>query len=181
MKEVSKKKMVKQVKVDVDKCTGCRSCEMACSAFHAVPKYSSLNPARARIRVFVDELRDLYIPIRAGDFTQAECMGRTTYTIEGKEYEECAFCRASCPSRDYFKDPDTGLPIKCDMCEADPPLSEPMCVQACKFDALTYEEREAEGTEEVGRDEMDIRLESLTSKYGLQKLVDAVVRLSEKG
>jgi benzoyl-CoA reductase subunit BamC len=48
-------------------------------------------------------------------------LGRDKYTIDGKEYDECAFCRASCPSRDFFKEPDSGLPLKCDMCESDPP------------------------------------------------------------
>jgi len=46
-----KKKIVKTIKIDADKCNGCRACEMICSAFHAMPKYSSNNPARARIRV----------------------------------------------------------------------------------------------------------------------------------
>ena len=51
-----KTKIVKNIKVDIDKCTGCRACEQACAAFHAVPKYSIMNPARARIQVVVDEL-----------------------------------------------------------------------------------------------------------------------------
>jgi NAD-dependent dihydropyrimidine dehydrogenase PreA subunit len=38
------KKVVKTIKVNLDKCNGCRACEMACSAFHAEPKYSSINP-----------------------------------------------------------------------------------------------------------------------------------------
>ncbi len=45
-----KKKIVKTIKVDVDKCNGCRACEVACSALHAAPPYSSNNPARSRIR-----------------------------------------------------------------------------------------------------------------------------------
>jgi len=178
----SKKKIVKEIKVDLDKCIGCRACELACSAFHSVPKYSSINPARARIRVVVDELKDVYVSIRAGDYTQAECTGRDVYTINGKEYDECAFCRASCPSRDYFKEPDSGLPLKCDMCESDPPLSEPLCVQVCGPDALTYQEREGEVTEEeVKRGELEIGLESLANKYGLQKIMDTVARMSMKG
>ncbi len=44
-----KKKIVKTIKVDLDKCNGCRACEVACSAYHAAPKYSSNNPARSRI------------------------------------------------------------------------------------------------------------------------------------
>jgi benzoyl-CoA reductase subunit BamC len=171
--------------VDIDNCTGCRSCEMACSAFHAVPRYSSLNPARARIRVFMDELRDVYVPIRAGDYTQAECNGRNLYVINGKEYSECAFCPASCPSRDYFKEPDSGLPLKCDMCEDIPPLSEPMCVQACKFDALTYEERveeveEEAATEEENRVALKMAYASLVKQHGLKKVMDTFSRLSKR-
>jgi len=77
-----KKKLVKDIRVDVDKCTGCRSCEMACSAFHATPRYSSLNPARARIRVIMDEAKDIYVPIHAGEYTQAECSGRNLYVFD---------------------------------------------------------------------------------------------------
>jgi len=174
----SRKKIVKEIKVDLDKCIGCRACEVACSAFHARPKYSSTNPARSRIRVITDDLNDVYVPIRAGDYTPAECTGRHTYTINGKKYKECSFCGVSCPARDYFKEPDSGLPLKCDMCEDDPPLSEPMCVQVCPHDALTYEEREEEATEEVKQEDLEIGLESLVNKYGLDKIKDIVARMS---
>jgi ferredoxin len=103
-----KKKTVKTIKVDVDKCNGCRACEVACSAFHAAPRYSSNNPARARIRVIREPIKDIYIPVYAGEYTPAECAGRDKYTIDGKQYDECGFCRASCPSRDVFKEPDSG-------------------------------------------------------------------------
>jgi benzoyl-CoA reductase subunit BamC len=85
---------------------------------------------------------------------------------------------ASCPS-EIFKD-DSGLPLKCDMCESDPPLSEPMCVQWCLNDALVYEEREEEVDEGVKLDEMEVGLETLASKYGLQKVMDTVARMSKK-
>jgi benzoyl-CoA reductase subunit BamC len=178
-----KKKMVKTIKVDVDKCNGCRACEMVCSTFHAAPKYSSNNPARSRIRVIHEPLKDIYVPVYAGENTKAECMGRDKYVIDGKEYDECAFCRASCPSRDLFKEPDSGLPLKCDMCEDDPPQKEPLCVQWCLNDALTYEEREEEVKEEVTLNDMETGLESLVDKYGMEKLVDTLARMaiSKKG
>jgi benzoyl-CoA reductase subunit BamC len=72
----STKKKIKVIKVDVDKCNGCRACELICSAFHAVPKYSSNNPARSRIRVIRDPLADIYVPVYAGEFTAAECPGK---------------------------------------------------------------------------------------------------------
>lgn len=173
-----KKKIIKTIKIDADKCNGCRACEVICSAFHAKPRYSGNNPERSRIRVLRDPRRDIYVPVYAGEYTAAECAGRDIYTIDGKEYDECGFCRASCPSRGLFKEPDSGLPLKCDMCEDDPPQEEPLCVQWCLNDALTYEEREEEVEEEVKLDEMEIGLEELANKYGLQKIMDTVSRMS---
>ena len=172
-----KKKIIQEIQVDINKCTGCRSCEMACSAFHATPKYGSINPARSRIRVLMDEVKDLYVPVRAGDYTRAECNGRNLYVIDGKEYPECAFCPVSCPSRKYFKEPDSGLPLTCDMGADVPPLSEPMCVQACKFDALIYLEREEEVLEEgVKRSQMEVGIETLIKRYGAKSVKDAIAR-----
>jgi len=174
------KTIVKTIKIDVDKCNGCRACEVICSAFHAADKYGSINPARSRIRVIRDPLADIYVPVYAGDYAPAECAARDKYTIDGKEYDECAFCRSSCPSRDEFKEPDSGLPLKCDMCEDDPPLDEPLCVKWCINDALIYETREEEAEEEVKLEDMEVGLESIVDKYGLQKVVDAVTRMSTK-
>lgn len=174
------KKTVKTIRIDVDKCNGCRSCEIICSAFHAADQYGTTNPARARIRVIRDPLKDIFIPVYAGDYAPAECAGRDQYTIDGKQYEECAFCRASCPSRDVFKEPDSGLPLKCDMCEDDPPQAEPLCVKWCINDALTYEEREEEVDEELVLEEMEVGLEAMVDKYGMQKIIDAVARMSAK-
>jgi benzoyl-CoA reductase subunit BamC len=173
-----KKKTVKTIKVDVDKCNGCRACEVICSAFHAAPKYSSNNPVRSRIRVIRDPLKDIYVPVYAGENAKAECMGRDKYVIDGKEYDECAFCRSSCPSRDLFKEPDSGLPLKCDMCESDPTLEKPLCVQWCITDALTYEAREEEAEEEARPEDVEIGLEALVEKYGLEKVAETVARLS---
>ncbi|MBT4091356.1 MAG: (4Fe-4S)-binding protein [Deltaproteobacteria bacterium] len=180
MEGEKEKKIIKTIRIDVDKCNGCRACEVICSAFHATPKYSSNNPARARIRVIRDPLADIYIPVYAGEYAVAECAGRNKYTIDGKEYDECAFCRASCPTRAEFIEPDSGLPLKCDMCEGE---EEPLCVKWCKADALIYEEREEEVEERVEQEvqeDLEIGMESMADKYGLQKLKDAIERLSNK-
>ena len=88
MKVEKKKKIVKTIRIDVDKCNGCRACEVICSSFHATPKYSSNNPERARIRVIHYPLKDLYVPVYAGEYVAAECAARDRYTIDGKEYDE---------------------------------------------------------------------------------------------
>ena len=179
MKSDKKTKTIKTIKIDVDKCNGCRACEVICSSFHAMPKYSSNNPARSRIRVTREPLRDVYIPVYAGDYVEAECAGRDKYTIDGKEYDECNFCRASCPSRDLFKEPDSGLPLKCDMCDGE---DEPLCVKWCTVDALTCEEREVEieeGEEEENPAEVEVGLEMLVKKHGITKVADMVAQLSK--
>lgn len=177
MKNDKKTKTIKTIKIDIDKCNGCRACEVICSAFHAMPKYSSNNPARSRIRVTREPIRDVYVPVYAGDYAAAECAGRDKYTIDGKEYDECTFCRAACPSRDLFKEPDSGLPLKCDMCEGE---AEPLCVKWCMVDALTYVEREEEGDEVADAPEaIEIGLEALINKHGIGKVADMVAQLAK--
>jgi len=172
-------KTVKEIVADVDKCTGCRACEMACSAFHAKPRYSSINPARSRIRVVTDEINDEYVPVRAGNFTRTECDGRHFYQLNGKQYSECSFCRAACPSRDFFIEPDSGLPLKCDMCEDEPPLAEPLCVTVCQPGCLTYEVRrlETEVDEIEEREAMERGLAALVKQHGIEVVVDKLKRL----
>lgn len=180
MEKEKKKKIVRRIRINADKCNGCRACELICSAYHAIPRYSSNNPARSRIRVVRDPLADIFIPVYAGDYAVAECAGRDKYVIDGKEYDECAFCRASCPSREEFKEPDSGLPLKCDMCEGEP---EPLCVKWCLVDALVLEEREEEVEEVEAREELselEIGLEALADRYGLGKIQDIVARMSKK-
>lgn len=174
MTDEKQTKTVKTITIDADKCNGCRACEVVCSAFHAEPKYSSNNPARSRVRVIRDPLRDLYVPVYAGEPANAECAGRDKYIIDGKEYDECAFCRAACPSRDLFKEPDSGLPLRCDMCEGE---DEPLCVKWCITDALTLEEREEEGEAQEEPEELEFGLEALANKYGLDKIQDALARM----
>ena len=176
-----KKKVVKRIIIDVDKCNGCQACEVICSASHALPQYSSTNPARSRVRVIRDPLSDIYLPVFAGEYTAAECAGRDKYRIDGKEYDECAFCRASCPSRPIFKEPDSGLPLKCDMCES-LSVPEPMCVKVCQQGALTYEEREEPCAEDEAvpmHGEMELGLESLVQRFGMKSVIEEVARMAK--
>ena len=77
------KKTIKSITINADNCNGCRACEVICSAFHANPRYSSNNPARSRIRIVREPLRDIYLPVYAGEYTAAECTGRNTYIVDG--------------------------------------------------------------------------------------------------
>ena len=169
------RKKVKTIKIQADLCNGCRACEVICSAYHSSPPYSAINPARSRIRIVRYPLEDVWMPVFAGEYTMAECMGRDKYIIDGKEYEECAFCRAVCPSRDAFKDPASGLPLRCDMCEGE---DGPLCVEQCLNEVLILEEREEEVEEQAYPEDLDAGVDTLVDKYGLEKLYQAVAKKS---
>ncbi len=176
----TKKRTIKTIKVNADKCNGCRACEVICSSSHSMPRFSSVNPARARIHITRRPLEDLYLPVFAGEYTAAECAGRNPYTIDGKQYDECSLCRASCPSRDLFREPDSNLPLKCDMCESDPDTDLPWCVKWCLAEALTYEEREEEAPAAVTAEDLDNGLEEMARKHGWPKVLEAIQRMEKK-
>ncbi len=58
---------------------------------------------------------------------------------------------------------------------------EPLCVKWCLVDALIYEEREEEVEEQEEPEELEVGFESLVDKYGLEKVLDTVARMSKKG
>ena len=79
-----------------------------------------------------------------------------------------------------FKEPDSKLPLKCDMCEELPEGEKPLCVQWCINDALIYEEREEEVDEDVKVEDVQVGLESMIDKYGKEKVLDTIARMSQK-
>jgi Fe-S-cluster-containing hydrogenase component 2 len=123
-----------RIKIDHKKCTGCTDCETACSIKHYE---NEVNPKKSRIRVFTDEDEQRYFPVISGPTTTAECTSKFDLVIEGQEYDDCTLCRVACPSRPWFIEPDTGVPLKCDLC-GDPP--DPHCVKICAKGALTVVE-----------------------------------------
>ena len=130
--------------------------------------------------MFRNELADEYVPVYASEYTPAQCNGRQVHTLSGKEYTLCTFCGAACPSRDLFKEPDSHLPLKCDMCANDPPLSAPMCVQVCEPGCLTFEEREVEDKEvQTEPGEMEMGLDSLVKKYGINKVEEMLNQIAK--
>ena len=62
------------------------------------------------------------------------------------------------------------------MCEGE---DEPLCVKWCLADALTLEVREVDvDVSEVSPEEIEIGLEALINKHGLDKVADIVAQIS---
>ena len=126
-----------EIRIDIDKCTGCRHCETACSLKHS--EEGIVNPKQSRIRVFSDFDREIAHPIISGPYTDAKCTSRYNVILHEKEYESCLLCRAACPTRPFFFEPGTEIPLKCDLC-GEPP--DPSCVKVCVHGALKLVEVE---------------------------------------
>ncbi|GLI52933.1 twin-arginine translocation signal domain-containing protein [Thermodesulfovibrio yellowstonii] len=160
----SKKKTLKMVLVDYTKCTGCRTCEAVCSAYHnpVIVNGKSLpglgNPVYSRIRVHSFN-PDVDIPNVCNMCPDAPCVkacpvepepktGRRaiyrdekTQTIQNdpKRCIACGSCAKACAEQRtgvIELDPQTGKPRPtCNLCGG-----EPQCVKQCPFNALSVVE-----------------------------------------
>ena len=135
--------MSKMLTVDHSKCTGCRLCEIVCSA----KKTGSVNPHRARIAVIRWEQACVDMPMICQQCEAAPCMlvcPVKALSMDGElmrvvvDYDlciGCRFCVAACPFGAMSMDPATRKMVKCDLCDG-----EPTCVKFCETKALQYEE-----------------------------------------
>ena len=107
--------MEKVLKIDYQKCTGCRLCELVCSVSH----HGVSNPARSRIKVVKWEAEGLYVPV-----TCQQC--------------EDAPCISVCPVKATYRDGETGcVTIDYDIC-----IGCRSCVTVCPFGARSYDTKD---------------------------------------
>jgi anaerobic carbon-monoxide dehydrogenase iron sulfur subunit len=155
--------MYSVIAVDVEKCTGCRMCEIACS----LRNYNECNPARARIHVVRTRngaisttvpvlCRQCAAPLCVS-LCPAQALRRDAHTnaivVDKDKCVGCRTCVYVCPFGGPAVDPALGISQKCTLCDGD---GEPMCVQVCAKGALTYVSAEEDGLR---------RKRSVTEKY----------------
>ena len=132
--------MHKYLAVDIDKCVGCRICEVWCS----FTKLGECGPAYSRITLYPIESEGVSVPIVCNHCEEAPCMAVCPVRALNRDSETgavllddtlCIGCRAcivACPFGAIFLTPDGKL-IKCDLCDG-----EPVCVARCPVNAITY-------------------------------------------
>jgi len=133
----------KVLSIDPDSCTNCRSCELACSAFH----YKESNPMRSMIKVIYDFKRNLTVPIMCQQCEEPPCKeacrpkailsnpNNDILSVNEEKCIGCNMCVVACPLGGFTIDPKTRKPIMCDLCGGDP-----QCVKVCSLGALKFTE-----------------------------------------
>ena len=136
--------MDKVLVLDIAKCNGCRSCEIAC----ATAKEGLASPALSRIRVIPFEDEDFYYPIVCQQCETPYCafvcptaaLRRNPETGIVDWLEEkcvgCKMCMLACPYGCIVVS-DKGYAEKCDLCGGDPE-----CVKFCSKGTLRFVEPE---------------------------------------
>ena len=133
--------MTKLLLVDMDLCTGCKQCSLACS----LTKEELFDPHRARIKVrkkedialglqLLCEQCDAHPCIKAcpeGALTRDETTG--IITVNDDLCKSHGDCVSACPYHGIKLHPKTAKPMICDLCGGDP-----YCVQHCVPGALNW-------------------------------------------
>lgn len=130
--------------VDQEKCRACRTCELACSFF----KEGKFNPEKSRIRSERWESASLvgkHLTLVCQQCTQPSCKAvcpcgaidldkRTgAIRIDRTLCNACGACISECSFGSISRDPETGVPLVCDLCNGTP-----KCEEWCPAGAIRY-------------------------------------------
>lgn len=139
---------VKRLKIILERCSGCRICELTCSMVH---HGGSFNPRNSLIRIEINRMPEIDTPIAQIDkpnvCLQCEpapcaesCPANAFQWDERLEIWEidsglctgCGICANECQHDMILIKNDKAM--KCDLCGGDP-----VCVHYCPTDALIFE------------------------------------------
>ncbi|MDF2676869.1 MAG: 4Fe-4S dicluster protein [Bacillota bacterium] len=135
--------MSKGLVVSPEKCTGCRTCELACS----YGKSDSFNPKDSAVSVLFFDDVGLQVPMMCMQCDTPHCMTVCTVNALSKDektgivkYDSekcigCKMCVSACPFGNMTYSSRLKKVIKCDLCSGDP-----QCVKMCDYYAIEYKE-----------------------------------------
>ena len=146
--------MKAMVVVNVEKCLGCRSCQIACAVAHSASKdlYQALLETPApKARVSVEQGRGLPVPVQCRHCEDAPCIAVCPTGALYREDEDspvvidddrcigCKMCIQVCPFGVISLSGEGKGVLKCDLCvERLAQGQEPACVCACPTGALRF-------------------------------------------
>jgi carbon-monoxide dehydrogenase iron sulfur subunit len=150
--------MSKHITVDIERCLGCHTCELACAIAHSQSQdivammLAGENPG---YRIHVEHYGPRSIPLSCQHCEEAACelscpTGAVRRLAPGKPVlvdEQrcigCSMCVQACPFGVMAMKPGGKVSLKCDLCIARLAQGlEPACASACPTGALHLEEEE---------------------------------------
>lgn len=144
---------MKQILVRTERCTGCKTCELACSIAHSEAKdllgavLKAEKPVR-RVSVETNADRTMNLPVQCRHCQDPKCVSacmtgamhldRETGLVLNREEKcvGCWMCVMVCPYGVITPSEAQKVAVKCDQC-----LSEghdPACVKSCPTSALKF-------------------------------------------
>jgi len=129
----------KTLMVNPSLCTGCRSCEMACSLYHE----GKCSPILSRIRVVKYEALGKNYPSICSQCSKPQCLDACSHgaiklnektgavIIDESLCVGCRSCLEACPQVGF--NASKGIAFKCDLCGG-----EPQCYRFCPSGALAF-------------------------------------------
>ena len=144
--------MDKVIVVNIEKCLGCKSCELACALVHSRSKVleeAIAESPRPQRRVTVEAAGEFAVPLQCRHCDDAPCIAVCpTAAIHRQETDGpvlieqdrcigCKYCLVVCPFGVIEVSSDGKAMVKCDLCiERAKAGQEPACVEACPTKAL---------------------------------------------
>jgi carbon-monoxide dehydrogenase iron sulfur subunit len=135
-------KLTKCLIVDMNKCTGCMACVLACSSL----RMGLSSPSHSRIRVLKFEKSGVDAPVFCQQCEEPRCLeacpkgaisrqdGSGLVEIDTLLCDRCLICASACPYGAITSTPDNRKRrsiLKCDLCGGNPG-----CIQWCETAAL---------------------------------------------
>lgn len=167
-KKIEFDKMSKGLEVDLDKCTGCRLCEMACSMAHSY----GLNPHMSRIKVEMFDVPEIMGTVVCKQCEEpAPCQEACPVDVITRDSEtsaiqvdmegciSCGQCLEACPIDAVRYTPDEEKALICDLCDGDPE-----CVKICPPDCIEIKDIEDIGRDLPPKEEAEAWLEKIRAK-----------------
>ena len=154
--------MEKLLLVDMDKCTGCKQCSLACS----LTKEDLFDPARSRIKILKKEDIALGIQLLCEQCEAYPCIEACPdgalsrdaktgiITVNKKTCTQCGSCVDACPYHGIRLHPETSVPMICNLCGGNP-----YCAKHCVPGALLW----VDGNDEIFTQKKKLRSARMTA------------------
>ena len=143
---------MKDIFLDIDRCLGCKNCEIYCAVEHSYSKdlFSAIfeRPIPEK-RINVEYATGMPFPVRCRHCENAPCVdacpngamgidnGLVTHNLD--RCIGCLMCAMVCPFGAVSPMLERKIVLKCDRC---PDSDIPACVKACPTDALVFDDVE---------------------------------------